>query len=205
MGSKIAFVLVIGLLACATNALAQKNKIKKEPTELRADTNTVNGKAALRGSELMKASKDSLKASPIMASSGVVDTFLPAPRSPMTFTLTKAADFQAARQRITDAEKDLQTAAAAVALASQSGKYSDALLEERAAKIKALSSQLEAVSKRLAELQKKWEVGRQPIAAIQPKIAPKQNPVPVTPAPGTGPGKKGIIGSPKQPDPSAPK
>jgi hypothetical protein len=199
MGSKVAFVLVIGLLSCATNAFAQKNKIKKEPTELRADTNTVNGKAALRGSELMKASRDSLKSSPILASSGVVDTFLAAPKSPMTFTLTKVADFQAARQRIADAEKELQTAAAAVALASKSGKYSDALLEERAAKIKALSTQLEAVSKRLTEIQNKWEVGRQPIAAAQPTPAPKANPTPIAPIPSTGPGKKGIIGAPVQP------
>jgi hypothetical protein len=190
---------VLLLLACASNAFAQKGKIKGEPTQMSADTNSVNGKAALRGGTLMKASGDSLQASPIAIPSTVVDTFLPGPKPSATFTLTKASDFQTARKRILEAENDLADAAKALALASASGKYSDAALEERAANIKMQSEHLNAISKRLTALEQQWTVGRGPIPPLTPKEPAKVSPPPVTPSPKGGLGKQPTPTTPLQP------
>lgn len=183
--------MVLAALLMVGSAWGQKGKIKGDPAPMNSDTNSVSGKAAMRGSNLMKASRDSLQASGTNPGTAVVDSFATAPKSDMAFTLTKREDFLMARQRITDAEQELDRAAKALAKASQSGAHSDAALEAAAARIKVQSDQLTAISKRLAEIEKAWMVGRAPLPVAKPTDSPKAAPAPVTPSP-----KGGLLGKP---------
>lgn len=167
MNPRVSFLALMVLLFAANAVVAQKNKIKKEPTQMNADTNSVNGKAAMRGSASLKAFRDSLQAFPVVAPPSVVDTFEAGPRPTKSFSLVKASDFQAAHLRIDEARTELAKTAEALSLASKSGKYENATLEAKAASIAAQTAHLDAISKRLAEIEKKWTVGRAPVPPVK--------------------------------------
>lgn len=185
------------VLVMAGNLMAQKTKIKGETKAVSADSmRAAMGKAAMRGSALMRGSRDSLNAANMQPPSAVVDSFAVAPKTDPAYTAVKASQFSDARKRIADAEAELAKAAKALAEASQSGEIKDAELESAAERIRLQTENLDKIRKRLAAVEKEWKASHHPVepGSVESKAkVPAVPPAPKTASPKGGMTKPGLV------------
>lgn len=189
-------------MAVVGSIAAQKTMLKGHPTP--ADSAEA---AAARAELLMKAARDSLRTMPIAPPSAVVDSFAVAPATDPAFSFVSQEEFDAVRKRITQAERDLSTAAKALDRASQSGRYSDTVLEAAGERIRLQGEALQAVEARLDAMEQDWKTRyKTPRAASAPSpSSPSTKPAPAPPAQPATSNPKAGLGKPELQPSESPK
>jgi hypothetical protein len=185
-------ILLLSILG-TTLALGQKSKIKGDSATVKTDSVSI-GKAAIRGAQLMQASRDSLKGADLQPPSDIVDTFGIQVAHPGRKTYLYRADIQAADKRLANAKAVLEEAEFDLEFAKTDPKFTPNEVQDAETKLKLLQEYLDGLESKLTALKYDWEEttgARLDTELEEPKtLAPTVPAVPKAPA---KPGAKDAI------------